>query len=98
MISDQVFFTEYNIPDKTRPMEQWAIMGELRFRLKKVFDEEGIEIPWPHTKIFFGNTLPEGSIAEIPAIKAQDEITGDKKKKGKKKKRTPEMPVVEYSD
>jgi small-conductance mechanosensitive channel len=31
-------------------------MGELRLRLKKVFDEEGIEIPWPHTKVFFGNS------------------------------------------
>jgi small-conductance mechanosensitive channel len=24
-------------------------------RIKKVFDEEGIEIPWPHTKVYFGN-------------------------------------------
>jgi len=39
----------------TRPIKQWAIMGELRLRLKKVFDEEGIEIPWPHTKVYFGN-------------------------------------------
>ena len=39
----------------TKPTKQWAIMGELRLRLKKVFDEEGIEIPWPHTKVYFGN-------------------------------------------
>jgi len=39
----------------TKPIKQWAIMGELRLRLKKVFDEEGIEIPWPHTKVYFGN-------------------------------------------
>jgi small conductance mechanosensitive channel len=32
-------------------------MGELRRRLKKAFDEEGIEIPWPHTKVYFGNSL-----------------------------------------
>jgi small-conductance mechanosensitive channel len=51
---------------ETRPMEQWAAMGELRLRLKKVFDKEGIEIPWPHTKVFFGNNLPEGLIKEIP--------------------------------
>ena len=36
------------------PMEQWAIMGELRLRLKKAFDKEGIEIPWPHVKLYFG--------------------------------------------
>jgi small-conductance mechanosensitive channel len=37
-----------------RPMEQWAIMGELRLRLKKAFDKERIEIPWPHVKLYFG--------------------------------------------
>jgi small-conductance mechanosensitive channel len=40
----------------TKPAKQWAIMGELRLRLKDVFDREGIEIPWPHTKVYFGNT------------------------------------------
>ena len=39
----------------TKPAKQWAIMGELRLRLKNAFDREGIEIPWPHTKIYFGN-------------------------------------------
>jgi small conductance mechanosensitive channel len=38
-----------------KPLEQWAVTGELRLRLKKAFDAEGIEIPWPHTKVFFGN-------------------------------------------
>lgn len=38
-----------------KPLEQWNVMGELRLRLKKAFDAEGIEIPWPHTKVFFGN-------------------------------------------
>ena len=39
-----------------KPLEQWNIMGELRYRVKKAFDAEGIEIPWPHTKVFFGNS------------------------------------------
>jgi small-conductance mechanosensitive channel len=39
----------------TKPAKQWAIMGELRLRLKDAFDREGIEIPWPHTKVYFGN-------------------------------------------
>ena len=42
-----------------KPIQQWAVMGELRLRLKKAFDAEGIEIPWPHTKVFFGNPLPD---------------------------------------
>ncbi len=42
-----------------KPITQWAVMGELRLRLKKAFDAEGIEIPWPHTKVYFGNTPGE---------------------------------------
>jgi small-conductance mechanosensitive channel len=42
-----------------KPMQQWAVMGELRLRIKKAFDEEGIEIPWPHTKVYFGSPLPD---------------------------------------
>jgi small conductance mechanosensitive channel len=41
-----------------KPMEQWSAMGELRLRLKKAFDAEGIKMPCPHTKVYFGNTLP----------------------------------------
>jgi small conductance mechanosensitive channel len=39
-----------------KPIKQWDIMGELRKRIKKVFDEEGIEIPWPHVKLYFGES------------------------------------------
>ena len=42
---------------ETRPIKQWDVMGEFRRRIKKVFDEQGIEIPWPHTKVYFGNPL-----------------------------------------
>ena len=49
---------EIKILGDTKPIEQWKVMGELRLRLKKAFDEEGIEIPWPHTKIYFGNAPP----------------------------------------
>ncbi len=41
---------------ETKPMRQWEIMGELRKRIKKAFDEEGIEIPWPHLKLYFGGS------------------------------------------
>jgi len=42
-----------------KPMEHWAVMGELRLRLKKAFDAEGIEIAWPRTKVYFVNHVPE---------------------------------------
>lgn len=40
----------------TKPGEQWGLTGELRKRLKNRFDRENIEIPWPHTKVYFGDT------------------------------------------
>ena len=43
----------------TKPIMQWDVMGEIRKRLKKAFDEEGIEIPWPHLKVYFGATKPD---------------------------------------
>ena len=36
---------------KTAPMQQWAVTGELRKRLKKAFDKAGIEIPFPQRVI-----------------------------------------------
>jgi len=46
---------DIKILGEVKPLEQWAVTGELRLRLKKAFDAEGIEIPWPHTKVYFGN-------------------------------------------
>lgn len=45
---------DIKILGETKPMKQWELTGELRKRLKKAFDEEGIEIPWPHLKLYFG--------------------------------------------
>jgi len=49
---------DIKIVGETRPMKQWEVTGELRLRLKKAFDIEKIEMPWPHTKVFFGNMPP----------------------------------------
>jgi hypothetical protein len=37
-----------------QPLQQWAITGELRLRLKKALDAAAIEIPWPHIKLYYG--------------------------------------------
>jgi len=47
---------EIKILGETKPLKQWAVTGELRKRLKKAFDEEDIEIPWPHVKLYFGES------------------------------------------
>ncbi|MEO8327885.1 MAG: mechanosensitive ion channel family protein, partial [Nitrospirota bacterium] len=57
---------------KTIPIEQWGVGREYRRRLKKAFDQNGIEIPFPHRTLYMGeasppflvkNTLPQ---AEAP--------------------------------
>ena len=35
------------ISGEVRPLEQWAVLGELRKRIKIAFDKQGIEIPFP---------------------------------------------------
>ncbi len=39
---------------KTRPIRQWMVGREFLRRLKLAFDEEGIEIPFPHRTVYFG--------------------------------------------
>ena len=47
---------DIKIVGDVKPMQHWAVMGELRKRIKKAFDEEGIEIPWPHVKLYLGQS------------------------------------------
>ncbi len=58
---------------ETEPIKQWDVMGEFRLRIKKVFDQEGIEIPWPHVKLYLGdesvkNGLSKQSLVEYPFV------------------------------
>jgi len=39
---------------KTIPIKQWEVGREYRRRLKKAFDENGIEIPFPHLSVYMG--------------------------------------------
>jgi len=39
---------------KTRPIRQWMVGREYLRRLKLAFDEQGIEIPFPHRTVYFG--------------------------------------------
>jgi len=39
---------------ETKPIRQWEVAGEYRKRVKKAFDQEGIEIPLPHRTIYWG--------------------------------------------
>ena len=39
---------------KTKPIKQWGVGREFNRLLKKRFDEEGIEIPFPHVTLYIG--------------------------------------------
>ncbi len=39
---------------KTKPIQQWMVGRELNRRIKKRFDELGIEIPFPHRTLYLG--------------------------------------------
>jgi moderate conductance mechanosensitive channel len=45
----------------TKPIQQWRIGREFNRRIKKKFDELGIEIPFPHQTIYFGKDKKGGS-------------------------------------
>ena len=38
----------------TKPLQQWSIGREMNRRIKKAFDARGIEIPFPHRTIYWG--------------------------------------------
>jgi small conductance mechanosensitive channel len=54
---------------KTVPLKQWAVGRELRRRIKKAFDARGIEIPFPHLSLYFGE-------ASKPVLFQQAEASG----------------------
>jgi small conductance mechanosensitive channel len=39
---------------KTLPKEQWGVEREFRRRIKLRLDAEGIDIPYPHTTLYWG--------------------------------------------
>jgi len=38
----------------TKPLKQWGLKREFQRRVKRVFDERGIEIPFPHRTVYMG--------------------------------------------
>lgn len=50
---------------KVAPLEQWAVRREFLRRLKKAFDDHGIEIPFPHLTVYAG-VGKDGSAPALP--------------------------------
>jgi small-conductance mechanosensitive channel len=64
---------EIKIVGRTKPIKQWEVMGELRKRIKKAFDEEGIEIPYPHQV----QVTAGAKAIDIPAAKQREADEGE---------------------
>lgn len=74
---------------QTQPIRQWDVMGEYRLRVKKRFDKEGIEIPFPHRTIYWGDSQEariRHIIASLPPetreALAREQAEGEKPKDG----------------
>ena len=57
---------------KTRPIKQWSIGREYNRRLKKAFDEKGIEIPFPHRTIYWGETKQGQPPLQVETRRGED--------------------------
>jgi moderate conductance mechanosensitive channel len=60
---------EVRVRLKTRPMRQFAVRRAFLERMKRIFDERGIEIPFPHQTIWFGEDK-KGSAPPMRLLKA----------------------------
>lgn len=47
---------------KTVPLQQWKVGREMMHRIKKAFDTQGIEIPFPHLSVYFGEASKPFSV------------------------------------
>lgn len=61
---------------RTKPGSQWATGREFNKRLKKAFDEHGIEIPFPHITLYPG-VDKEGKAPALHVVKDGEEGTTD---------------------
>jgi small conductance mechanosensitive channel len=62
---------EIRVRLKTRPMRQFAVRRAFLERMKRVFDERAIEIPFPHQTIWFGEDK-KGTAPPIRLLNANE--------------------------
>jgi len=62
---------------KTKPIRQWQVGREYLRRIKLAFDENNIEIPFPHQTIYFGEASKPFEIQLFEKLKGPDVAVGE---------------------
>jgi small-conductance mechanosensitive channel len=60
----------------TQPLQQWTVGREFRRRIKKTFDEKGIEIPFPHRTVYLGEGSPMDGRLSVELVERSAPGTG----------------------
>lgn len=75
---------------KTTPGDQWSVGRAYNRLVKMYFDKAGIEIPFPHTTLYFGvekdGTAPPANLRMLDAREAKAENESEDQSSGKKRK------------
>jgi small-conductance mechanosensitive channel len=62
---------------KTKPIKQWEVGREFLRRVKYAFDENNIEIPFPHRSIYFGEKSKPFSLQLLEKLENQEKTLKD---------------------
>jgi len=89
---------EVRVRMKTRPLRQFAVRRAFLERMKLLFDERGIEIPFPHQTIWFGEDK-KGSAPPMRLLKAsQPEAEPPRSIASVPSQDQPEAEIQQYSE
>ncbi|MBI9087263.1 MAG: mechanosensitive ion channel family protein [Desulfobacterales bacterium] len=60
---------------KTKPIRQWQVGREYLRRIKLAFDNAGIEIPFPHQTLYFGEASKPIEVALLEKLKGDKDLS-----------------------
>ncbi|VUD52862.1 putative MscS family protein YkuT [Thalassocella blandensis] len=83
---------------KTRPIKQWEVGREFNRRMKFLFDEQGVEIPFPHQTIYFGEdkdgSAPPMNLRMDESIELLEKKKTDERPQGEQTAKPKEKEVI----
>ncbi len=83
---------------KTKPIRQWDVGREYNRRMKFKFDEQGVEIPFPHQTIYFGEDKKGNAPSAPIRLQKEDEDGQTKTKDTDREKSKSTNKAIECAD